>query len=261
MTLFCHELKQGRLALLIWSAIIAGMMAVCILIYPQMAKQMEEVSGMFAEMGSFSVAFGMDRVNFGEFVGFFGVECGNILGLGGAFFAALLGSTALAKEEKEHTAEFLLTHPISRQSVAAQKLLSVLAQLAALNLIAACVSVLSALAVGERPEPKLFTLLFAAYFLLQIEIAAICFGVSAFCSRGASGVGLGLAALFYFLNLIANLTEGAKWLKYLTPFGYAESADLIDQGRINLQYLAVGLVLAGLSLLVAFVHYRRKDIS
>ena len=120
MTLFYHELKQGRLALLIWSGIVAGMLAVCILIYPEMARQMEEVSGMFAEMGSFSAAFGMDRINFGEFIGFFGVECGNILGLGGGFFAAFVGSTALAKEEKEHTAEFLLTHPISRQSVVLQ---------------------------------------------------------------------------------------------------------------------------------------------
>ncbi len=260
MTLFYHELKQGRLALLIWSGIVAGMLAVCILIYPEMARQMEEVSGMFAEMGSFSAAFGMDRINFGEFIGFFGVECGNILGLGGGFFAAFVGSAALAKEEKEHTAEFLLTHPISRQSVVLQKFMGVLLQIAALNLVAVCVSVLSALVVGERPEPKLFSLLFAAYILLQIEIASICFGVSAFCSRGASGIGLGLAALFYFLNLIANLSEGAEFLKYLTPFGYAESADLIERGGINPQYLAVGLLLAAAGVLLAFVRYQRKDI-
>ena len=138
--------------------------------------------------------------------------------------------------------------------------MGVLLQIAALNLVAVCVSVLSALVVGERPEPKLFSLLFAAYILLQIEIASICFGVSAFCSRGASGIGLGLAALFYFLNLIANLSEGAEFLKYLTPFGYAESADLIERGGINPQYLAVGLLLAAAGVLLAFVRYQRKDI-
>ena len=42
-----------------------------------MEGQMNEISGMFADMGSFSAAFGMDRINFGEFAGFFGVECGN----------------------------------------------------------------------------------------------------------------------------------------------------------------------------------------
>ncbi|MER2128192.1 ABC transporter permease subunit [Solibacillus sp.] len=38
-----------------------------------------------------------------------------MLGLGGGFFAALLGISALADEEKNRTAEFLLTHPISRR--------------------------------------------------------------------------------------------------------------------------------------------------
>ena len=115
MTIIRHELKQGRMTFIIWTCVIAFMLAVCILIYPEMGTQMEDVGSMFSEMGSFSAAFGMDRLNFGEFLGFFGVECGNILGLGGAFFAALSGISILAKEEKEQTAEFLLTHPVSRR--------------------------------------------------------------------------------------------------------------------------------------------------
>ena len=31
----------------------------------------------------------MDRLNFGTLDGYYAIECGNILGLGGAFFAAL----------------------------------------------------------------------------------------------------------------------------------------------------------------------------
>ena len=88
--------------LIIWSIVIAFMLAICVLIYPEMETQMGDVSSMFAEMGGFSAAFGMDRLNFGEFIGFFGVECGNILGLGGAFFAALLGITILANYHFKH---------------------------------------------------------------------------------------------------------------------------------------------------------------
>ena len=95
MTIIKHELKAGKNSLIIWTAIIAFMLALCIFIYPQMGSQMSEISGMFANMGSFSAAFGMDKINFGEFSGFFAVECGNVLGLGGAFFAALLGISAL----------------------------------------------------------------------------------------------------------------------------------------------------------------------
>lgn len=261
MVLLKHEIKQGKVSLMIWTAVIAFMLAVCILIYPEMASQMNEISGMFSDMGSFSAAFGMDRINFGEFTGFFGVECGNVLGLGGAFFAALLGISALAKEEKDHTAEFLLTHPIRRRKVVTEKLLAVLVQVVILNIIVVGVTTLSTLVIGETPELKTMALLFLAYFLLQVEIAAICFGTSAFISRGSLGIGLGMAAVFYFLNIVANLSEDAKFLKYITPFGYTESADIIAEGSINMQYLSVGVVFALLGIAAAYYRYCKKDIA
>ena len=91
MTIFWHEMKRGKSSLLIWTTVICFMLGVCVLIYPEMAAEMDIVSDMFANMGSFSSAFGMDSLNFGEFMGYFAVECGNQLGLGGAMFAAIMG--------------------------------------------------------------------------------------------------------------------------------------------------------------------------
>lgn len=261
MTLLRHELKSGRNMLIIWTGIIAFMLAVCIFIYPEMEKQMEEISGMFANMGSFSAAFGMDKINFGEFIGYFGVECGNVLGLGGAFFAALLGVSALAKEEKEQTAEFLLTHPVSRRNVVAEKLGSVLLQIVVLNVTVIIITVLSTLIAGESIDAKTLALLFLAYFIMQAEIACICFAISAFISRGGLGIGLGVAALFYFLNIIANLTNDAKFLKYITPFGYTDGSDIIAKGSLHIGYLTVGLVLMVIGAAVAFYQYCKKDIA
>lgn len=261
MTLIKHELKQGRLTLLIWTAVIAFMLAVCILIYPEMETQMGDVSSMFAEMGGFSAAFGMDKLNFGEFMGFFGVECGNVLGLGGAFFAALLGISILAKEEKEHTAEFLLTHPISRKKILIRKLASLLLQIILLNLIVIAVTALSIAVIGEEPEVHPLLLLFLAYFILQVEIAAVCFGISAFLSRSSLGIGLGMTALLYFLNIIANLTEKAGFLKYITPFGYTESADIITDNCLNTGYLSVGIAFTVIGIGVGFYRYCKKDIQ
>ena len=73
---------------------------------------MEGINEVFASMGAFTAAFGMDRLNFGTLVGFYAIECGNVLGLGGAFYASLCAVSMLSKEEKEKTAEFLFTHPI-----------------------------------------------------------------------------------------------------------------------------------------------------
>ena len=261
MTVFKHELRQGRSTLIIWTAAISFMLGICVVIYPEMSAQMEDVSAMFADMGSFSQAFGMDRINFGEFLGFFGVECGNVLGLGGAFFAALLGISALAKEEKEHTAEFLLTHPVSRTRVITEKLSAVIAQIVILNLVVIAVTALSVLIIGEEADIKTLAMLFSAFFLMQLEVAAVTFGISAFLRRGSLGIGLGLAAVFYFMNIVANLIDETKFLKYITPFGYTESADIIADGALNGGYLAVGMALAAIGVILAFWKYGRKDIS
>ena len=260
MTLIKHELRQGKVTLMIWTAVIAFMLALCVLIYPEMETQMGDVSTMFAEMGSFSAAFGMDRLNFGEFMGFFGVECGNILGLGGAFFSALLGISILLKEEREQTAEFLLTHPVSRRKIVMRKYISIMIQILFLNIAVIAVTLLSMQIIGESLDNRPLFLLFLAYYVLQVEVASVCFGISAFLSHGGMGVGLGMAALLYFLNIIANLTEDAKFLKYITPFGYTEGADIIADECLNMEYLSVGLVFTVIGISAGFYRYCKKDI-
>lgn len=260
MTLFFHELKRDRIKLIVWTAIIAFMLCVSIILYPQMTSQMNEMGDMFAEMGGFSDAFGLDKVNFGEFGGYFAVECGNVLGLGGAFFAALLGVAALAKEERERTAEFLLTHPISRNYVVAQKLAAVIAEVLILNIFVSLAAFVSSLAIGQTIDGKLFFNVFLGYLLMQIEIACVTFGLSAFLRGSGLGIGLGLAFMLYFMNILANLTDKAEFLRYITPFSYADGTAIVSNGGIEVKYLIPGLIFAVTGAAAAFIKYNRKDI-
>lgn len=261
MTLFLHEMKRGRLALIIWSAALAFMLAICIIIYPEMKSQMDDLSEMFANMGSFSEAFGMDQLSVGDFLGYFAVECGETLGLGGAFFAAILGVSALAKEEKDGTAEFLLTHPTSRARVLAEKLLAVIAQILILDIAVIAVCALCILLIGEEIAIGTLSLLFLSYFLMKVEIAVITFCISAFVSRGALGIGMGVAGVFYFLNILANLAEELEFLKYITPFGYTDGADIVNENTMNGWGLLVGATLCVISCVLAYLRYTKKDIS
>ena len=260
MTILKHELRQGKLSFLIWTGSIGFLLAVCVFLFPEMKGEMDEVSEMFASMGSFTAAFGMDRLNFGTLVGYYAIECGNILGLGGAFYAALCAVGILSKEEKDRTAEFLLTRPVSRVRIITEKLLAVLLQIAAMNLILYALSVGSMAAVGEEIPWKELNLLHLAYFLLQAELAGLCFGISAFLRKGSAGVGLGIAAMMYFLNLIANITEAAEFLKYITPFGYCDGADIVTSGRLDGTMAAIGAVIGMGGILAAYLKYARKDI-
>ncbi|MDD6042060.1 MAG: ABC transporter permease subunit [Clostridia bacterium] len=260
MTLVKHELKQGKMAFLIWTASIGFLLAVCVFLFPEMKEQMAGVSDMFASMGSFTAAFGMDRLHFGTLIGFYAIECGNVLGLGGAFYAALCAVSVLGKEEKEKTAEFLLTHPISRRKVITEKLIAVFLQITAMNLMIYALSIGSIAAIHEQIPWKEINLLHLAYYLVQVELAGICFGISAFLRSGSAGLGLGLAAMMYFVNLIANIAPAAEGLKYITPFGYCEGADIVTNGRIDCTMVAIGLALCVAGIAAAYLHYTRKDI-
>lgn len=261
MIVFFHELKRGRIAFAIWTGVIAFMVIVCMALFPEMKEQMAGINDLFANMGSFTAAFGMDVVSFGEVMGFYAIECGNILGLGGAFYAALLGITALAKEEKEHTAEFLLTHPVPRFSVACQKLAAVFAQLLVMNLLVVAVALVSFRMIGEPLKTEEFLLLHGAFLVMQLEIAGICFGISAFVKGSGLGLGLGLAAVLYFLNIIANISDQAKVLRFITPFAYAEASKIVADARIDMELLGIGVLYGMIAVIVGIGYYRRKDIA
>ena len=261
MTIFKQEIKSQKLPILIWSLSIGLLIALCVLMYPEMKSEMEGVNELFSSMGSFTSAFGMDQLNFGTLLGFYAVEGGNILAIGGAFFAAITAISALLKEEKERTAEFLLTHPVSRIRVVAEKLLSVFAIIMILNLIVFICSACSILIIGEDMDWKIMLLFHIAYLLMQLEVAGICFGISAFLNKSGIGIGIGIAAMMYFLNIVANISERAKSLKYITPFGYTEGADIINEQSLNAGYLIPGMILMLVGIAVAFWKYTKKDIK
>lgn len=261
MMIYRKEMRQSFKSLVIWTCSIAFMLLICIFMFPEMKGEMDSVSSVFSNMGEFSAAFGMDQLSFGELMGFYGVECGNILGIGGGFFAALAGISVLAGEEKERTAEFLLTHPVSRTSVLTQKLAAVLTQVIVLNIFAAAVSLISAAVIGESFQMREFLLLHTAYMMMQIEIACICFGISAFIRRGSIGIGLGLALVLYFMNIICNISEQAEFLKYITPYAYAEASNIISGSELEWGLIGFGAVYALAGIVVAFLKYTKKDIA
>lgn len=260
MTLIKHELKQSWKSLAIWTLSIGFFVVICVLMYPEMEGEMEDVSEMFSSMGAFTAAFGMDKLNFGTLIGFYAIECGNILGIGGAFFAAILGVTALAKEEKERTAEFLLSHPISRKRIITEKLIAVFLQIILMNVLVFLMSIASVVCIDEEILWKELWLLHLAYFFVQVVLAGICFGISAFIRGNGIGAGIGLATMMYFINIVANITESAKDLKYLTPFGFAEGADIIANVDLDWKMVSINICFAAVGIVAAYWKYTRKDI-
>ena len=141
------------------------------------------------------------------------------------------------------------------------KLAAVLLQITVMNVIIYIVSVMSVMIIGEAVPWRELNLLHLGYFLMQLEIACICFGISAFMRKGSMGTGLGLVAILYFMNLIANISKSVGFLNYLTPFGYCTGADIVSAGKLNLGMVTVGIVISAVGIIAAFVKYMHKDIQ
>lgn len=260
MTIVKHELKMGRTSFFIWTGAIGFLLSVSVFLFPEMKGHMGEIGDMFASMGSFTEAFGMDQLNFGTLVGYYAIECGNMLGLGGAFFASFCAVAILSCEENNRTAEFLLTHPINRTRVLTEKLISVFIRVTAMNLFILAIAIASMAIIGEAIPWKEILLLHLSYYLLQLELVGICFGISAFVRKGSIGIGLGVAVMMYFLNLVSNLADSAEFLKYVTPFGYCDGAAIVNDGNIDPIKLAIGASVCILGIVAAYVGYAKKDI-
>ena len=247
MTIFRKELRTGAVSLVIWSAVIGGLMAVCVGLYPSMEGSMGDMSALFAGMGEFSSAFGLDKLAFGTIMGFYGTECGNILGL-------------LAGEEGGHTAEFLLTHPVSRLRAAGEKLAALAVMILILNVVCFACGAGGILAIRAETDWEDLLRYHAALLLMQLEVGGMCFGLSALLRRSGFGLAMGLAAGLYFLGLLINLDAAMEPLRFITPYYYADAARVFAGDPLLdpvLTGCALGLLGAGFGLW----QYSRKDIA
>ena len=261
ITLYKHECKWYLKTLLIWTLCVGGMGFFCIVLYSGMQEEMAGMAESFASMGAFADAFGMSQLSIATLPGFYATEVGTIHGLGGAMFAAVIATTMLSKEEDGHTGEFLYSLPITRGKAVAAKWGAVVTHIFLFNAFCIAVYVSGFVVLGEEMPMKEFMLYHGMQILMQIELAAICYAVSAFINKNKLGLGLGIALLFYAYDLIARVVPDLADYKLLSPFSYANAADILSTGEIYVAATAVGVVILLTGVALAFGVYTKRDLQ
>ena len=100
MNILKNEMRQGLKGLLLWGLIIGGTIVLCVALFPDLKKEFGDMVDAMADMGGFGAAFGMNQLNYGEITGFYGIYAGSMLGIGGIFFAAVLGTESWQRKKK-----------------------------------------------------------------------------------------------------------------------------------------------------------------
>ncbi|MBD5521107.1 MAG: ABC transporter permease subunit [Lachnospiraceae bacterium] len=260
MTLYKHEMKVNAKSLIIWTLSVGFICFGCILLYGGLEESVQDIAASFSDMGAMSAALGMDKMSLATLRGYFATEIAMMHGLGGAMFAAILGSGLLSKEESGHTVDFLNVFPIKRYSIVFWKYLSLVSNILLLNLVCSVLYILGFVIMGEEVIVEELLLYGFATSLMQIEIGSVCFLFSAIVKKVTISVGLGITILLFAADIMCRIVPALKKLKYITPFYYSNAADLFTDGKLNGVMAAIGMGVIFVSYIAALSVYKRKDL-
>lgn len=261
MTLLKHEIKRNLKSLLIWALSIGILCGGCLLLFESLEESMAEMAAAYSNMGAFSEALGLDKMNIGTIEGFYATEIGLMFALGGAMFAAMTGASIVSKEEEGHTSEFLNTLPLGRGYIAGWKygaLVVLILLFQIIGLLFVCIGFAGA---GEWPPVKEFALFHAAQLLMQLEIGSICFLISVLSKKRQIGGALGLAMMLYMVDLLCRVLPDLENLKYVTPYYFSNAADIFTSGEVDIGMSLISLTVTVVSVTAAVVVYRRRDLA
>lgn len=261
MIVYRHEMKMNIKTLLIWTLCVAGLCFGCILLYTSLEDSVKGIADVYSDLGAMSAALGMDKMSLATMRGYYATEIALIHGLGGAMFAAILGTAILSKEEAFHTAEFLYTLPVSRKNVISQKYLALISNIFIFNVVCVGMYLVAFGLLGEEINGREMFLFHMAQIFMQVEIGTICFLVSACTKRNFMGAGLGIAIFLFAVDMMCRIIPAIENMKYLTPFYYANAADIFDDGNIDGAMLGIGIGITAISFLGAYMKYSKKDLA
>jgi ABC-2 type transport system permease protein len=181
----------------------------------------------------------------------------------GTAIAVVLGARAVAGEADLGTLELTLAQPISRT-----RYLLAHVVFAGIALLLLCTAGMCAMVAGTHvfggaalPFPRIAPIA-ANYFLLLLSLFAVTLLTSVYAREAAHALGAGfiVAVVSFLVFTVAMLWPRAAWLGPFTLHAYYEPREVLMSGRIATLSIIVLVVWSAACLLLAFVHFNRRDV-
>ena len=74
------------------------------------------------------------------------------------------------------------------------------------------------------------------------------------------GIGIGVALVFYFLQMFVNISADLEWLKYITPYYYSDASYILTGYDMEWGLMIWGVVLGCTAMVVGTWWFGRKDL-
>jgi ABC-2 type transport system permease protein len=261
--IYAYEVKIRWRSVWVWSASLLALLGVFISLYPSYSAESKAMTEILANFpAEFKNLFGMAELDLNSFAGFYGF-CFVFCQLCLAIQAANYGFGLISIEESQHTADFLLTKPVSRPAIFWSKVLAAITSLTVTNLVVWLGSLLFiVLIIGlNKVEFGLLMVILGSIFIFPLFFCSFGLLISVVVGkiRSVTPWSLGLAFGLYLLNALGGVVKDVQ-LEYLSPFKHFAPAWIIKHGSYDWPFvlLDVGLIVA--ALLVAVWLYQKRDI-
>lgn len=264
MNIFKYEFKMYFHSIIIWSVSIAAIAFLMMSFFPTFgsdAGMVEKIMENYPE--EMLKAFGMNG----------GLSLSSVLGylvfifafvqLCFAIQAANYGFSILSIEEREFTADFLISKPVSRVAILSAKFFAALLALIITDIIAS-ISFLLAVELfkdGQSYDQNHLWMLLSSIIFFQLFFLSIGMVVSVLMKRIRSVLSFSLGISFgtYILNAIGAII-GGKTLSYFSPFSHFEAGYILEFGKYDMKLVPISIIVISVSLVITYILYPKRDI-
>ena len=263
MNIYVHEFKTISRSVIIWSIAIFMVMLLYMSVFSSFAADAEMLNEMMAEFPEeLLVAFGMDGVDLSTVLGYFGIITlfAQVLV---AVQAANYGFGLVSIEERELTADFLLTRPVGRPKILTSKLLAALTGLAITNAVVwiSAFALIAIFSEGRPYDTGILVLLLLTVAFIQLFFLTVALLISLFRRRirSVTPYSMGLVFGLYVLSAFSGMAGNVP-IENITPFQHFEANYIVANGAFDVPLIFLSLALIVISVFGSYILYSRRDI-
>jgi ABC-2 type transport system permease protein len=263
MNIFRHEFKTSLRSLIVWSAAMVAVILIFESLFSSFALQSEQINEMMDKFPpQLLAAFGLSGTDLSTVLGFFAFTF-LFVQICLAIQASNYGFSLVSVEEREWTADFILTKPVKRTRVLNSKLLAALSGLAITDLVvwAASFGFINIFRADKPYDAGILMLMMLSIVPFQLFFFAVGLVVSLLVKKIRSVIpfSMGLAFGMYLLSAFSD-TLGTGVLEKITPFKHFDPNYLIQRGNFNPALVLVSISLIVISLAGSYILYEKRDI-
>lgn len=264
MNIYLFELKKYKKSILIWSLSVFAFVYMYMSFYPSFATDNVVVDAMLENYPKeFLAAFGMNvGLPMSSVLGYFALTF-SFVQLLLAIQSSNYGFHILSVEERELTADFLLSKPVTRTKIIVSKFLAALTSLIIVNIATwvASISAVLTLNGGNDYEMNNLIVLLSTVVIFQLFFLSVGMLISVLVKKISSVLSYSMALSFgmYILTALSGILD-SKLLAFITPFSHFNPNDILLNGshEIGPVLLSVGIIL--LSLTASYFLYLKRNI-